>query len=107
MKPAPINILALAFGLGAFSGFAQESLPFPETPSVHHARRGTPPDTGTSHTGFRCVISANDWKLVDPVSNQGAFKALPAPGVQARSRLITSFISRSVGKIPTSSEIEN
>lgn len=26
------------------------------------ARRGTPPDTGTSHTGFRCVISAQAWK---------------------------------------------
>ena len=24
------------------------------------ARRGTPPDTGSSHTGFRCVISGND-----------------------------------------------
>jgi formylglycine-generating enzyme required for sulfatase activity len=27
------------------------------------ARRGTPPDTGSSHTGFRCVISANAWKV--------------------------------------------
>jgi formylglycine-generating enzyme required for sulfatase activity len=26
------------------------------------ARRGTPPDTGTSHIGFRCVLSAGDWK---------------------------------------------
>jgi formylglycine-generating enzyme required for sulfatase activity len=26
------------------------------------ARRGTPPDTGSSHTGFRCVFSANAWK---------------------------------------------
>jgi formylglycine-generating enzyme required for sulfatase activity len=26
------------------------------------ARRGTPPDTGSSHTGFRCVISAGDRK---------------------------------------------
>jgi sulfatase modifying factor 1 len=26
------------------------------------ARRGTPPDTGSSHTGFRCVISAEEWK---------------------------------------------
>ena len=25
------------------------------------ARRGTPPDTGSSHTGFRCVISENAW----------------------------------------------
>jgi arylsulfatase A-like enzyme len=39
MKLAPINILALAFGLGAFSGFAQESLPFPETPSSSTAGR--------------------------------------------------------------------
>jgi sulfatase modifying factor 1 len=35
------------------------------------ARRGTPPDTGTSHTGFRCVISANDWKASDLTRNQG------------------------------------
>ena len=26
------------------------------------ARRGTPPDTGSSHTGFRCVMSADAWK---------------------------------------------
>ena len=26
------------------------------------ARRGTPPDTGSSHTGFRCVISMDAWK---------------------------------------------
>ena len=26
------------------------------------ARRGTPPDTGSSHTGFRCVISRDAWK---------------------------------------------
>ena len=26
------------------------------------ARRGTPPDTGSSHTGFRCVISEAGWK---------------------------------------------
>jgi formylglycine-generating enzyme required for sulfatase activity len=26
------------------------------------ARRGTPPDTGTSHIGFRCVLSAGAWK---------------------------------------------
>jgi sulfatase modifying factor 1 len=26
------------------------------------ARRGTPPDTGSSHTGFRCVISGTEWK---------------------------------------------
>jgi len=34
------------------------------------ARRGTPPDTGTSHTGFRCVISVNDWKASDLARNQ-------------------------------------
>jgi sulfatase modifying factor 1 len=26
------------------------------------ARRGTPPDTGASHTGFRCVVSEADWE---------------------------------------------
>jgi formylglycine-generating enzyme required for sulfatase activity len=26
------------------------------------ARRGTPPDTGSSHIGFRCVMSAADWE---------------------------------------------
>ena len=25
------------------------------------ARRGTPPDTGTGHTGFRCAVSQQDW----------------------------------------------
>jgi formylglycine-generating enzyme required for sulfatase activity len=35
------------------------------------ARRGAPPDTGTSHTGFRCVISATDWKPADLARNQG------------------------------------
>jgi formylglycine-generating enzyme required for sulfatase activity len=25
------------------------------------ARRGTPPDTGTGHTGFRCVVSQEEW----------------------------------------------
>jgi formylglycine-generating enzyme required for sulfatase activity len=25
------------------------------------ARRGTPPDTGTGHTGFRCVVSQEAW----------------------------------------------
>ena len=28
------------------------------------ARRGTPPDTGSSHTGFRCVISADDRRTI-------------------------------------------
>jgi formylglycine-generating enzyme len=27
------------------------------------ARRGTPPDSGSSHTGFRCVISADNAKI--------------------------------------------
>ena len=26
------------------------------------ARRGTPPDTGSSHTGFRCALSPAAWK---------------------------------------------
>ena len=29
------------------------------------ARRGTPPDTGSSHTGFRCVMSANASQVSD------------------------------------------
>jgi len=35
------------------------------------ARRGTPPDTGSSHTGFRCVISEADWKNGSTVSDIG------------------------------------
>ncbi len=31
------------------------------------ARRGTPPDTGSSHTGFRCVISGSAWKSASSV----------------------------------------
>lgn len=34
------------------------------------ARRGTPPDTGSSHVGFRCVMSRNDWKK--PVASRPA-----------------------------------
>ena len=30
------------------------------------ARRGTPPDTGSSHTGFRCVISGDDAQVTAP-----------------------------------------
>jgi sulfatase modifying factor 1 len=30
------------------------------------ARRGTPPDTGSSHTGFRCVMSENASQVSDP-----------------------------------------
>jgi formylglycine-generating enzyme required for sulfatase activity len=26
------------------------------------ARRGTPPDTGTGHTGFRCAMSQEEWR---------------------------------------------
>jgi formylglycine-generating enzyme len=33
------------------------------------ARRGTPPDTGSSHTGFRCVISEAAWKSGVTVSD--------------------------------------
>ena len=25
------------------------------------ARRGMPPDTGTGHTGFRCVMTQEEW----------------------------------------------
>jgi formylglycine-generating enzyme len=35
------------------------------------ARRGTPPDTGSSHTGFRCVISGDAWKNGVTVSEIG------------------------------------
>jgi formylglycine-generating enzyme len=35
------------------------------------ARRGTPPDTGSSHTGFRCVISGDAWKNGVTVSDIG------------------------------------
>jgi formylglycine-generating enzyme required for sulfatase activity len=34
------------------------------------ARRGTPPDTGSSHTGFRCVISGDDGKGSRSASSQ-------------------------------------
>jgi formylglycine-generating enzyme len=35
------------------------------------ARRGTPPDTGSSHTGFRCVISGDAWTNGVTVSDIG------------------------------------
>jgi hypothetical protein len=46
----------------------QAQLLFPKSRRTNHdcesyrpiARRGTPPDTGSSHTGFRCVISGDD-----------------------------------------------
>jgi sulfatase modifying factor 1 len=34
------------------------------------ARRGTPPDTGSSHTGFRCVISGDDAQVSRPVGSK-------------------------------------
>jgi formylglycine-generating enzyme len=34
------------------------------------ARRGTPPDTGSSHTGFRCVMSANTSQVSDQSAGQ-------------------------------------
>lgn len=34
------------------------------------ARRGTPPDTGSSHTGFRCVISGDDTQVTRSVGTQ-------------------------------------
>ena len=34
------------------------------------ARRGTPPDTGSSHTGFRCVISGDNAQVSRPVGSK-------------------------------------
>jgi formylglycine-generating enzyme len=34
------------------------------------ARRGTPPDTGSSHTGFRCVISGDDAEVSRSAESQ-------------------------------------
>jgi sulfatase modifying factor 1 len=36
------------------------------------ARRGTPPDTGSSHTGFRCVISGDNRQVTRPVISQSS-----------------------------------
>jgi len=36
------------------------------------ARRGTPPDTGSSHTGFRCVISGDDTQVSRSHGNQSS-----------------------------------
>jgi formylglycine-generating enzyme len=36
------------------------------------ARRGTPADTGSSHTGFRCVISGSDVQASRPSGNQAS-----------------------------------
>jgi formylglycine-generating enzyme len=35
------------------------------------ARRGTPPDTGSSHTGFRCVISADNAQVTRSAGGRG------------------------------------
>jgi sulfatase modifying factor 1 len=34
------------------------------------ARRGTPPDTGSSHTGFRCVISGDNPELTRSIASE-------------------------------------
>jgi formylglycine-generating enzyme required for sulfatase activity len=34
------------------------------------ARRGTPPDTGSSHTGFRCVISGDNAQVTRSVGSE-------------------------------------
>jgi formylglycine-generating enzyme required for sulfatase activity len=34
------------------------------------ARRGTPPDTGSSHTGFRCVISGNNPEVTRSIGSE-------------------------------------
>jgi formylglycine-generating enzyme required for sulfatase activity len=34
------------------------------------ARRGTPPDTGSSHTGFRCVISGDNAQVTSSVGSK-------------------------------------
>jgi formylglycine-generating enzyme required for sulfatase activity len=34
------------------------------------ARRGTPPDTGSSHTGFRCVISGDNAEVTRSIGSQ-------------------------------------
>jgi formylglycine-generating enzyme len=34
------------------------------------ARRGTPPDTGSSHTGFRCIISRDDAQVTRSVRSE-------------------------------------
>ena len=36
------------------------------------ARRGTPPDTGSSHTGFRCVISGSDSQASGSAGSQAS-----------------------------------
>jgi formylglycine-generating enzyme len=37
------------------------------------ARRGTPPDTGSSHTGFRCVISGDAAQVNRSIENKPSF----------------------------------
>jgi formylglycine-generating enzyme required for sulfatase activity len=36
------------------------------------ARRGTPPDTGSSHTGFRCVISGDNAQISRSVKSESS-----------------------------------
>ena len=36
------------------------------------ARGGTPPDTGSYHTGFRCVISGDNSQVTHPVKSQSS-----------------------------------
>jgi formylglycine-generating enzyme required for sulfatase activity len=36
------------------------------------ARRGTPPDTGSSHTGFRCVISTDNAEVARSVGSDSS-----------------------------------
>ncbi len=56
------------------------------------ARRGTPPDTGSSHTGFRCVICGDDAR--DLLSNplEMAKKALNVKAHVFRPERIHGFI---------------
>ncbi len=37
------------------------------------ARRGTPPDTGSSHTGFRCVISGDNAQVIRSAGSEPSF----------------------------------
>jgi formylglycine-generating enzyme required for sulfatase activity len=42
----------------------------PTSGPVPSARRGTPPDTGSSHTGFRCVVSGDNAKVTRSVGGE-------------------------------------
>jgi sulfatase modifying factor 1 len=37
------------------------------------ARRGTPPDTGSSHTGFRCVVSGDNAQVIRSAGSEPSF----------------------------------